>query len=966
MKAWPTEQGVFLRRCGALDVAGWATSNHEPGYCATYGICGHRDDGDPLSCADNSQSRSLDASTFAKLQEVCPQLAGKVGESGSLCCTEEQLDSLQQRIQIASIFLVGCPACNHNFKHFFCLLTCSPDQATFTNVVSVQTANDTQADNAVADLDVYLNPTLGENFYNSCADVVYPAANVKAMKFIGGGATDYKELVAFLGTVKDAQPTKQGSPFQMNFPPLDDLPEGMTGLEDNMASCGEGALACSCGDCPAASGCEPVRLMSLQADSLRNISFVLILRSHVEDEVSMRADEQLSMYPLQVPPPPPTPPGGCPALHLPGPFTCIDFALATAYAIVLACIPAFVRFVAAQQKEAGNERPGSLVQPLLPETRAGTLAETGAAGFGSAVQLEAAGSSMEYDYCEYPASEQVLRRGFRALGLVSARRPWRTLALCGTLCLLLALGTLRLQLVTEPEKLWVGPGSQAAQEKAEYEAAFGPFYRIAQLILSTTPAANSSHSTPSGLPAIATDANLRLLFAMQEQVDNVRADGRESSLDDLCFKPFGDACATQSVLQYWGGSLEEYESLQRLSLGFCVDHWSTACRAATGAPVDPKVVLGGFPLQPESGTSVSYTDDSTAFVITYPLDPSPEKQEEAEAWEAAFLDLAAGKLTEMAASAGLQLSFSAQRSVQDELERESGADLATVATSYLLMLVYVAVALGVIPRQAASLRGMLIHGRASLALGGVSIVAVAVASALGVCGWAGLGATLIIMEVIPFLALAVGVDNVFILTMAADRFASELPPPERAAAALATAGPSMLLAAAAETAGFALGMLTSMPALQDFAACAAAAIAIDFLLQISAFPALLALDAARVQQDRYDCAPWIKAPAPWLEEEEEEGGGIMAPSTPPPGRSEGAERTADTAQSKSGAAPVGMDARLIAADESGALGVTPALRWYMRRVHAPVLRVPAVKGVVLALFAGVFFFSCAMLPHLEK
>ena len=32
------------------------------------------------------------------------------------------------QIQIASIFLVGCPACNRNFKHFYCLLTCSPDQ----------------------------------------------------------------------------------------------------------------------------------------------------------------------------------------------------------------------------------------------------------------------------------------------------------------------------------------------------------------------------------------------------------------------------------------------------------------------------------------------------------------------------------------------------------------------------------------------------------------------------------------------------------------------------------------------------------------------------------------------------------------------------------------------------------------------------------------------------------------------
>lgn len=49
------------------------------------------------------------------------------------------------QIQIATIFLVGCPACSHNFKHFFCELTCSPDQSTFANVTEVQKAHDTKA-----------------------------------------------------------------------------------------------------------------------------------------------------------------------------------------------------------------------------------------------------------------------------------------------------------------------------------------------------------------------------------------------------------------------------------------------------------------------------------------------------------------------------------------------------------------------------------------------------------------------------------------------------------------------------------------------------------------------------------------------------------------------------------------------------------------------------------------------------
>lgn len=43
------------------------------------------------------------------------------------------------------------------------------------------------------------------------------------------------------------------------------------------------------------------------------------------------------------------------------------------------------------------------------------------------------------------------------------------------------------------------------------------------------------------------------------------------------------------------------------------------------------------------------------------------------------------------------------------------------------------------------------------------MVAASVLGSLGLCSWLGVKATLIIMEVIPFLVLAVGVDNIFIL-----------------------------------------------------------------------------------------------------------------------------------------------------------------------------------------------------------
>ena len=59
----------------------------------------------------------------------------------------------------------------------------------------------------------------------------------------------------------------------------------------------------------------------------------------------------------------------------------------------------------------------------------------------------------------------------------------------------------------------------------------------------------------------------------------------------------------------------------------------------------------------------NFSADATSFVITYPVDSSPANRAAAAAWEAEFLKLAAGRLSDMAAAANLTLAFSAERCV---------------------------------------------------------------------------------------------------------------------------------------------------------------------------------------------------------------------------------------------------------------------------------------------------------------
>ena len=53
----------------------------------------------------------------------------------------------------------------------------------------------------------------------------------------------------------------------------------------------------------------------------------------------------------------------------------------------------------------------------------------------------------------------------------------------------------------------------------------------------------------------------------------------------------------------------------------------------------------------------------------------------------------------------------------------------------------------------------------TLGLGGIVVILLSVTMSMGIYGYVGVATTLIIIEVVPFLMLAVGADNIFILVL---------------------------------------------------------------------------------------------------------------------------------------------------------------------------------------------------------
>jgi Niemann-Pick C1 protein len=104
-----------------------------------------------------------------------------------------------------------------------------------------------------------------------------------------------------------------------------------------------------------------------------------------------------------------------------------------------------------------------------------------------------------------------------------------------------------------------------------------------------------------------------------------------------------------------------------------------------------------------------------------------------------------------------------------------------------------------------------------------------------------LKATLITLEVIPFLLLAVGVDNIYVLTQTLQNDERRLHESieEQIARIVGKVGPSMLLTGTTQSLAFAISTVTPMPGVRAFSLYASLAIILNFIMQITCFVVLL-------------------------------------------------------------------------------------------------------------------------------
>lgn len=148
--------------------------------------------------------------------------------------------------------------------------------------------------------------------------------------------------------------------------------------------------------------------------------------------------------------------------------------------------------------------------------------------------------------------------------------------------------------------------------------------------------------------------------------------------------------------------------------------------------------------------------------------------------------------------------------------------------------------------------GLLVGFRGTLSFAAVFAVGLGIASSLGLGSAIGLFASPL-TNIYPFLLLAIGIDNAFVLTYTFDMMGdSSTVVDEQLQLTMSIAGTSVTLTAITDAVAFLIGSNVSLPALRTFTIFAALGVLFTQMHTILFFCPALAYDGSRIKARRFD------------------------------------------------------------------------------------------------------------------
>ncbi|KAG7456958.1 hypothetical protein MATL_G00241440 [Megalops atlanticus] len=211
-----------------------------------------------------------------------------------------------------------------------------------------------------------------------------------------------------------------------------------------------------------------------------------------------------------------------------------------------------------------------------------------------------------------------------------------------------------------------------------------------------------------------------------------------------------------------------------------------------------------------------------------------------ESWQRKFVEVVHQSIPQ---NSSQSIHAFSTTTLNDIMKSFSDVSVIRVAGGYLLMLAYACVTM---------LRWDCTKSQGAVGLAGVLLVALSVAAGLGLCSLLGLSFNAATTQVLPFLALGIGVDDMFLLAHSFTETGSNIPFKERTGDCLRRTGTSVALTSINNMIAFFMAALVPIPALRAFSLQAAIVVVFNFAMVLLIFPAILSLDLHRREDKRLD------------------------------------------------------------------------------------------------------------------
>lgn len=815
-----------------------------------------------------------------QFQVDCPFLYNETVATGSdyLCCTEDQYTSLKTQVRMIPGL---CKSCKENLRNIFCQMACSPNNSMFLDVnqVRLMPGDDAHAGDvypAIEELTYYVGTDWVRDIYDYCLK----DSSFSLLCNPKQNCTDGFGLMEFMGEYKL---NTIGSPLQINITTVQRFPDGVQ--QEMFCACGttnvsdcwspmDTRLASCVGVCgslcavdasaqrvyhPACYGSVPFTLGG-SGDGVETVDAKWApLMEHMA-EVLDESDYDVLNYFLAML-------GGVIGLTLIAVF------------LFISCR---VRKYSSLPSADGRSRPGPFVSRVVAEDQRLSFVD------------------------------DVVTERMKSWGAFVARgnNPRKIIGVVLVVTLVCTSGIAQVEVETDPVKLWVAESSRPFKERDRYGELFMPFYRSQQVIM-----------VPKDGGSINRVEYLREAIRIQTMVADVTAGPADGTfpdrvkLEDVCWKVTGTSCTVNAITQYFQNRMDHFEFYAKYDLA--LEHFAQClysppnsdvatcgklstrvagtgetiptsmsdcpCLSGFGAPMNLyNTYLGGFPDGADKNTTLylqARAFVSSALVYNY---YDKTLNEPAIEWEREYIEMLKH---ESKTNPLFTIYFMAETSVQDEIEVESTGDVLPVALSYSLMIIYVSLGINRWSFQ----KQFFQTSKITVGFLGIVCIMLSVGTTIGLFTWAGVKLQLVIMEVVPFLTLAIGVDNIFLIVHAVNQKHDELLAAQPAlfvglehdavarkdvASRIVSEGlgyiaPSIFMASIAESIAFAFGCISPMPAVLWFAAFACVAVAINFCVQMTLLVSIVALDKRRELSGNYDLLWWKRASAGpvWMQTE---------------------------------------------------------------------------------------------------